>query len=196
MQNDPQSPFGLPPSAFENAYKRAHGQACLTGEPRAGAESHDDTPDDGDGDGDGDGDDGEAERLLGGAELLHVVREPVEWLLALAHRLASSDPEDVAAVDRLRAAFHARLAGRSIGVRVTDALTAFGLLVSALDPSMVLQSVTRTIADGVSTLLAFESAALAAQLASLADASPATPVHHACVPRPRRGRTSRTHHTR
>jgi hypothetical protein len=194
MQNDPQSPSGLPPSAFESAYKRAHGQARLTAEPRAGIASHDDTPDDGDGD--CDADDVDAERLLGGAELLHVVREPVEWLLTLAHRLASSDPEDVAAIDRLRAAFRARLAGRSIGVRVTDALTAFGLLVSALDPSMVLQSVTRTIADGVSTLLAFEGAALAAQLASLVEAPPATPVHHACVPRPRRGRISRTHHTR
>ena len=194
MQNDPLSPFGLPPSAFENAYKRAHGQARLTAEPRAGAGSHDDTPDDGDGD--DDADDVDAERLLGGAELLHVVREPVEWLLTLAHRLASSDPEDVAAVDRLRAAFHARLAGRSIGVRVTDALTGFGLLVGALDPRVVLQSVTRTIADGVATMVAFEGAALAAQLASLAEALPATPVHHACVPGARRGRTSRTPHTR
>jgi hypothetical protein len=191
MQNKPPSPFGLPPSAFENAYKRAHGQARLTAEPHAGTESPlDDSPDDGD----GDGDDVDSERLLGGAELLHVVREPVEWLLTLAHRLAASDPEDVAAVDRLRAAFHARLAGRPIGVRVTDALTAFGLLVGALDPGVVLQSVTRTIADGMATMLAFESAALAAQLASLAEALPATPVHHACVPR--RSRTSRTHHTR
>jgi hypothetical protein len=186
MQNEPLSPFGLPPSAFETAYKRAH----VTAGPRGGAASHDDTPDD------GADDDGDAERLLGGPELLHVVREPVEWLLTLAYRLASSDPEDVAAIDRLRAAFHARLAGRPIGVRVTDALTAFGLLVGALDPSVVLQSVTRTIADGVATMVAFEGAALAAQLASLAEAMPATPVHHACIPRPRRSRTSRTHHPR
>jgi hypothetical protein len=192
MQNEPQSPFGLPPSALENAYKRAHGLAFLTAELGAGASSSlGDTPDVGDRD-DADVD---AERLLGGAELLHVVREPVEWLLTLAHRLASSDPEDVAAVDRLRAAFHARLAGRPIGVRITDALTAFGLLVSALDPSVVLQSVTRSIADGVATMLACESAALAAQLASLADALPAVSVQRTCVPRPRRGRTPRAHHT-
>lgn len=192
MQNDPMSPFGLSPSAFENAYQRAHGRAFLTAELRAGAASSlGDTPDA------GDPDDAEvdAERALGGAELLHVVREPVEWLLTLAHRLASGDPDDVAAIDRLRAAFHARLAGRPIGVRVTDALTGFGLLVGALDPSVVLQSVTKTIADGVATMLACESAALAAQLASIADALPAMPLHRPRAPRSRRGRTSGTHHT-
>jgi len=194
MQNNPCSPFGLPPSALEDAFQRAHAHTCaavaaLRGSP---ASSVGDTPGPEVADRD---DEAGAERVLRGAELLHVVREPVEWLLTLAHRLASGDPDDVAAVDRLRATFHTRLAGRPIGVRRSDALTAFGLLVSALDPSVVLQSVTKTIADGVATMLGCEGAALASHLASLADATPSVAVHRACVSRPRRNRTSRTNHT-
>jgi hypothetical protein len=192
MQNDPLasfSLFGLPPNALEDAFERAHAHmratapsaatAVPTVDPLSGNDPRDDAGAD-------------DEPALDGNELLRVVREPIEWLLTLAHRLASSVPDDIAAIDRLRAAFHARLAGRPIGVRRSDALTAFGVLLGALDPDVVLQSVTRTIADGVATLLTCEDAALAAQLARIADTFPALSVHHACVPRRRRSRTART----
>lgn len=192
MQNGPFSPFGSPPSAFEDAFQRAHAHTCPAAALRGSASSVADTP--GSDVPDGNAAAG-AERMLGGAELLHVVREPVEWLLTLAHRLAAGDPDDVASVDRLRATFHARLAGRPIGVRRSDALTAFGLLVGALDPSVVLQAVTHAIADGVATMLTSEGVALAAHLTGLANVLPAVAVHRARGSRPRRGQTSRAHHT-
>ena len=125
-----------------------------------------------------------AEPLLDGPALLRVVREPVEWLLALAHRLSACDPVDTAAVDRVRAAFHARLAGRPSGVRTTDLLVVFGLLVGALDPSIVLRAVSETIGDGLAAVLGSE-ASLAFHITGTADASAAL----------RPGRT-RTRHSR
>lgn len=195
MHNDPHSPFapcGLSPNALEDAFQRAHAHACTA--PLGGFAVPLVVPPSGSGPRDHAGADDEP--LLDGNELLRVVREPIEWLLTLAHRLASGEPDDIAAIDRLRAAFHAQLAGRPIGVRMSDALTAFGLLLGALDPSVVLQAVTRTITDGVATILTYEGAALAAQLARVADTLPAMSVHHACVPRRRRSRTSRTTTTR
>jgi hypothetical protein len=190
MQNDPHCPFstcGLPMSALEDAFQRAHAHARAAAplggvtasplDPRPRPHEEDD--------------DASGDRLLDGHELLRVAREPVEWLLALAHRLASGDADDLAAVDRLRAAFHAQLVGRPIGVRMSDALTAFGLLLGALDPGVVLQAVSRTLADGVATILTCEGAAVAAQLARLADTLPAMSVHHTCVPQRRRRGTAR-----
>jgi len=97
------------------------------------------------------------DQLLDGTELLRVIREPVEWILALAHQLADSDPVDVAAIVRLRAAFHARLAGRPTGIRKTDLLVVVGLLVSALDPSVVVRAVSDTIGDGLAAVFGSES---------------------------------------
>lgn len=97
------------------------------------------------------------DELLDGAELLRLVQEPVEWLLALADRLAGEDPVDAAAVARLRVAFHARLAGRSTRIRKTDVLIVFGLLLSALDPSVVLRAVSDTIGDGLAAVLGGET---------------------------------------
>jgi hypothetical protein len=205
MHNDPHSPFspcGLPPNALEDAFQRAHTHARTTA-PLGGAAAPTVDPssrvapcnhacaDD--------------EPLLDDDELLRVLSEPIEWLLTLAHRLASGESDDVAAVDRLRAAFHARLAGRPIGVRMSDVLTTFALLLGAFDPGVVLQAVTRTIADGMATILTCDGAVVAAQLASVADALPAMArlvsiadalparfIDRACVPRRRRSRTART----
>lgn len=133
------------------------------------------------------------ERTLLGPELLLAVREPVEWLLALARRLASGDPDDVAAIDRLTAAFHSRLAGGGgLGVLVSDALTAFGILMGALDPSIVVESATQTVAEGVATLLAVKASGLAAQLKRLT-ASTQTSARGACPSRSRASRRARGH---
>lgn len=93
------------------------------------------------------------DQLLDSAELLRVLREPVEWILALALQLTGGDPVDVAAVARLRAAFHARLQGRPTGIRPTDLLIVSGLLVGALDPSVVVRAVSDTLGDGLSAVL-------------------------------------------
>ena len=193
MQNDPHCtcfPVAAPLGVFEEAFQRAHAHARATAPPvSAGAPpaipiSRTDPSDDSETAVD-------EEPLLDGADLLRAAREPIEWLLTLAHRLAANDPEEIAAIDRLRAAFHARIAGRAIGMRRSDVLIAFALLVGALDRGVVLEGVTRTIADGVATLLTYEGVALAAQLARVADRLSVTTVHHACGPRSRRSRTAR-----
>lgn len=190
MQNDPLFAF-LPPGvalgALEDVFqigqakaRTAAGHGATTtpaASPVSLGESSDATePDD--------------EPLLDGVDLLRAMREPIDWLLTLAHRLAGAEPEEIAAIDRLRASFHARLAGRAIGVRRSDVLVAFALLIGALDPAIVLEGVRRTIADGVATLLTCEGLSIAAQLASIADHVPVA-VHHMRTPRRARANTGR-----
>lgn len=93
---------------------------------------------------------------IDGADLLRVIREPIEWMLALAARLAGDDPVDLAAIARLRAALLARLAGQP-ACRKTDVLIVFGLLVGALDPSAVVRAVSDTIGDGFAAVLGAEA---------------------------------------
>ncbi len=111
---------------------------------------------------------GTAERavdpLLDGAELLRAICEPVEWVLVLAYKLAGTDPVDVAAIARLRAAFHAWLAGRPAGIRKSDLLAVFGLLFGALDPSVVVHALSDTIGDALAEELGSEQP-LALQIA-------------------------------
>ena len=147
-QNNPRS-SGLSKEELDQAYERA--RAHLMGEPlptkptptpirdAAGTAEH------------------AADQLLDSTQLLRVIHEPVEWILRLAHLLADGDPVDSAAIVRLRAAFHARLAGRPTGIRKTDLLVVFGLLVSALDPSVVVRAVSEKIGDGIAAVLGSES---------------------------------------
>ncbi len=129
--------------------------------------------------------------LLTGEQLLFVLRAPVEWLLELAERLAGSDPDDGAAVRRVREAFIARVAGRAMRVRITDLLVVFGILVGALDLDVVAQALRQTLGDGIVTLVAAQQAQLAAQLVALA-----TRVSHAPAPRRPHRRPQRTPRTR
>jgi hypothetical protein len=105
----------------------------------------------------GDDDERTVEELLDGADLLREIREPIEWILALAHELAGADPVDVAAVARLRAAFHARLAGLPVRIRKSDLLVVAGLLIAAFDPSVVLRAVSETISEGLAAVLGSET---------------------------------------
>lgn len=184
MQQVPSYPFGLSAHALEHAFQRARAELHAAEAAAEATESTADEP----------ADEPLGERLLMGHELLLAVREPIEWLLALTRRLAMGDPDDVAAIDRLTAAFHNRLACGSHGVTVADVLTAFGILVGALDPSVVVAAATKTIADGVATILTCETAALAAQLARLAEMVP-TVVRRATAPRGRNRVSSRARHT-
>ncbi|MEO7733332.1 MAG: hypothetical protein ABIY55_20390 [Kofleriaceae bacterium] len=180
-------PFGLSSSTLDEAFQRAQAElraADAAASAEANASGADECRDD-----------DFPERWLLGHELLLAVREPIAWLLALTRRLATGDPEDTAAVDRLTAAFHSSLARDGIGVRASDALTVFGILVGALDPRVVLASATKTIADGVATILACEGAALAAEIARFAEEIP-TAVYTARVPRTHSRRAARANHTR
>lgn len=191
MQNDPHfSLIGLRlrVSPLDGALERAHAHARATaphdtgGMFSASSVSHAHEADE---DVRQDAQDAE---LLHGSELLRAVREPIEWLLTLAHRLADGESEEIAAVDRLRAAFHAALAGRAIGVRMQDALVAFALLLSSLDPEIVHGDIARCAANGVVTLLRLKGEALAAQPAQRANSKPTSaPQTHAA--RRRRGAT-------
>jgi len=188
MQNDPHLlilPLGLTFGGVDEALHHAHVHARATTPPSATANPIS-CPVSGTGaPGDTEPHD---EPLLDGAQLLRAARDPIEWLLTLAHRLAAGEPEETAAVDRMRAAFHARLAGRAIGVRMRDVLVVFGLLLGAIDPDVVHEGVARTIADGVAMLLTYEGISLAAQLARIANCTPAT-VHRRASRR--RGSTPR-----
>ena len=95
--------------------------------------------------------------LVNGGQLLRAVREPVEWLLGLARRLAGDDPVDIAAVARVHAAFCARLRGQPAHLRSSDLLIVLGLLLTALDPSVVVRAVADTIGDGLATVLGSEA---------------------------------------
>ncbi len=95
--------------------------------------------------------------LVNGSQLLRAVREPVEWLLELARRLAGDDPVDIAAVARVHAAFCARLRGLPAHLRSSDLLIVLGLLLTALDPSVVMRAVADTIGDGLSAVLGSEA---------------------------------------
>jgi len=178
---------GMSSSALDEAFQRAQARLrapefAASDEPHAGAADEcrdDDFP----------------ERWLLGHELLLAVREPIAWVLALARRLATGDPEDLAAIDRLTAAFHSWLARDGIGVRKSDALTAFGILLGALDPRVVLASATKTIADGVATILSCEAAAIVEEIGHLADELP-TAVYTVRVPRPHSRRSARANRTR
>lgn len=96
------------------------------------------------------------EQALTSAELFRLLREPIDWLLSLADRLAITDPADLAAVERVRAAILGRLSGQPAGLRATDVLIVFGLLVSALDPAVVIRAVSGTLGEGLAAVLASE----------------------------------------
>lgn len=105
-----------------------------------------------------DADEEHAEPLLvNGAQLLSAVREPVEWLLDLAARLAGDDPVDAAAVARVHKAFCARLRGQPAHLRPSDLFIVLGLLLSALDPRVAARAVVDTVGDGIAAVLGAES---------------------------------------
>jgi hypothetical protein len=96
--------------------------------------------------------------LVNGAQLLSAVREPIEWLLDLARRLAGDDPVDAAAVARVHAAFCARLQGQPAHVRPSDLFIVLGLLLSALDPRVAARVVADTVGGGAAAILDAEPA--------------------------------------
>jgi len=64
---------------------------------------------------------------------------------------------DIAAVARVHAAFCARLRGLPAHLRTSDLLIVLGLLLTALDPSVVMRAVAETIGDGLDAVLGSEA---------------------------------------
>jgi hypothetical protein len=108
------------------------------------------------------------------AELLGVLRDPIEWVFTLAERRAHADPVDIAAIHRVRDAVLHRVNAVIVGtpcaepprIRSADLWTVAGLLIDTLDPSLVervLRGVGSSIADVLVAGLPFDPS-LVAQL--------------------------------
>jgi len=91
--------------------------------------------------------------LVTGAELVGLLREPIEALLSLAQQLAIDDPVDLAAVQRVNAALLTRWSGQPAGLRARDVLIVLGLLVRVLDPATVIRAVSNTLGQGIAAVL-------------------------------------------
>jgi hypothetical protein len=106
------------------------------------------------------------------AELLGVLRDPIEWVFTLAERRAHADPVDIAAIHRVRDAVLHRVNAVIVGtacaepprIRSADLWTVAGLLIDALDPSLVervLRGVGSSIADVLVAGLPFDPSLVA-----------------------------------
>ena len=65
--------------------------------------------------------------------LFKAFREAFDWALDVAAALARDFPEEVEAVERVRAFMRARLAGQPSNVSIDDVLFTFGLLIGAIE---------------------------------------------------------------
>ena len=66
-------------------------------------------------------------------KLFNAFREAFDWALDVAVALARDFPEEVEAVERVRAFMRARLAGKPAMVSIDDVLFTFGLLIGAIE---------------------------------------------------------------
>lgn len=182
MSRSSGSPPFPPRRTPQRAFRRGHRPASfLVPEPTSSDDG--DTPE-------SERDTEQFEPALTDDQLLYALRGPIEWSLTLARRLASGDPEDVAAVDRVRAVFFARIAGHPARLRITDVLILFGVFVSALDHDVVFEALSRTLGGSLATIVASQHLNLAAQLADLAEVLPQTLQDMFSAPRRPRGPTS------
>ncbi len=106
------------------------------------------------------------------AELLGVLRDPIEWVFTLAERRAQSDPVDIAAIHRVRDAVLHRVNAIILGVssaespriRTADLWTISSLLIDTIDPDLVqrvLRGVGTRIADVLAAGLPFDPSIVA-----------------------------------
>jgi hypothetical protein len=67
------------------------------------------------------------------ASLFGAFKEAFEWALDVAKNLARDYPEEVEAVERVRAFMRKRIAGMPAHIRIDDVLFTFGLIIGAID---------------------------------------------------------------
>jgi hypothetical protein len=65
--------------------------------------------------------------------LFRAFKEAFEWTLDVAKSLARDYPEEVEAVERVRAFMRKRIAGQPAHVRIDDVLFTFGLIIGAIE---------------------------------------------------------------
>jgi hypothetical protein len=170
--NPSQNPFSYPSllqelleRTFFGARPASAGAAPTPGDILGSEAARGDDPADedtgiGDDPADDTGDPGEPADRLELAELLGVMRDPIEWVFTLAERRAQADPVDIAAIHRVRDAVLHRMnaiivdavSAESPRIRSADLLTVGSLLFDAIDPSLV-QRVTRGIRTSLSDAL-------------------------------------------
>jgi hypothetical protein len=106
------------------------------------------------------------------AELLGVLRDPIDWVFTLAERRAQGDPVDIAAIHRVRDAVLHRVNAVIVGtpraesprIRTADLWTVASLLIDTLDPRLVervLRGVGTSIADVLIAGLPFDPSLVA-----------------------------------
>jgi hypothetical protein len=130
--------------------------AARGADPAVGATDATDATDTGD-----TGDTSESVGRLELAELLGVLRDPIEWVFTLAERRAQGDPVDIAATHRVRDAVLHRVNAIIVGapwaepprIRPADLWTVADLLIDTLDPSLV-QRVMRGVGTRIADVLA------------------------------------------
>jgi hypothetical protein len=72
--------------------------------------------------------------------LYSALRDSIEWALDIAAKLAAPYPEEVEAIENVRAFVRAKLAGEEAQVRLVDVMLTFGIIVAAIETDLGPQS--------------------------------------------------------
>ena len=72
--------------------------------------------------------------------LYSALRDSIEWALDIAAKLAEPYPEEVAAIENVRAFVRAKLAGQEAKVRLVDVMLTFGIIIAAIERDLGPQS--------------------------------------------------------
>ena len=65
--------------------------------------------------------------------LYRALQNSIDWALDIAAKLAAPYPEEVDAIERVRAFVRAKLLGKPAQVRVADVMLAFGIVIAAIE---------------------------------------------------------------
>jgi hypothetical protein len=72
--------------------------------------------------------------------LYSALRESIEWALDVAAKLAAPYPEEVEAIENVRAFVRAKLGGQAAQVRLVDVMLTFGIIIAAIERDLGPQS--------------------------------------------------------
>lgn len=65
--------------------------------------------------------------------LYRALHDSIEWALDIAAKLAAPYPEEVEAIENVRAFVRAKLAGQAATVRLVDVMLTFGIIIAAIE---------------------------------------------------------------
>jgi len=72
--------------------------------------------------------------------LYRALHDSIEWALDIAAKLAAPYPEEVEAIENVRAFVRAKLAGQAATVRLVDVMLTFGIIIAAIETDLGPQS--------------------------------------------------------